>query len=67
MNNMIGFRKLAFVLVLLAVSVTLLVLDYITGEDFATVMSGSTVAFMGANLGERALNTINKHLEKGKK
>lgn len=66
MDKLIGFRKLGFILVLLAVSVTLLVFGYVTGGDFASVMSGSTVAFMGANLGERALDTLNKHLEKGK-
>jgi len=68
MSKFIGFRKLLFIFTLLAVSVTLLVNGYLTGQDFASVMAGSTVAFMGANLGERALKTINNYIEnKGKK
>jgi hypothetical protein len=63
MKIFIGFRKFVFALLVLAISVTLLYYNYITGSDFAQIVSGVGVAFMGANLGERALDSISKYLE----
>lgn len=67
MKILIGFRKFIFALITLFTCVTLLYFKYITGGDFAQVISGLSVAFMGANVGERVLDAISKYLEKGEK
>lgn len=62
MKILIGFRKFVFAMLVLTISVILLYFNYITGTDFAQIVSGVGVAFMGANIGERALESINNYL-----
>ncbi len=64
MKILIGFRKFIFAILTLAVCIALLYFNYITGKDFAQVVSGLSVAFMGANVGERVLESINNYLKK---
>lgn len=64
MKIFIGFRKFIFALLVLVVSVTLLYYNFITGADFAQIVSGVGVAFMGANLGERVLDSVSDYINK---
>lgn len=52
---LVGFRKLSFALILLAVTTTLVIAGIISGQDYALILSTSMPAFFAANLGEHIL------------
>lgn len=57
-KQIIGLRKLSFVVLLLLVTIALLVSSYINGSNFALIWAASAPAFFAASLAEHIVQKI---------
>lgn len=60
----VGVRKFVLAILFIGIALTLMLTNYITGNEFIMTTRDVVVAFIGANLGEHVIEAIKGWIKK---